>query len=354
MSTIFALYIHNNVICIVYEYSHTYVCTYPFYLTHINILHIHFFLYIQATGALRKEQEEESLLFQRLADNRLILQETETKYNETNQRLVQLKSEGIQNLTPEQLLTKLQKDVKDIYERKEPLLHLLSEREAHLDKLQGWDNSDRITTDDDVQVKREQVRHIEEEVSNLQQRLDISLSQNSKLLVFRQASVMAQKKLREKEVEVEKLLEEKRKIIRIITEKESLYDQKTINFNKNKLNIKDKAKLVQTLQEKNETYKHARDNMSKLRAELVILQRTQQVVIAQYMNTGGTQGGDRRKLDQMLEEAEKKRLSNVSHIHMFITSLLLTPFLPTLPLSTSLASYTYANYSLVYSYLYMM
>ena len=168
---------------------------------------------------------------------------------------------------------------------------------------------------------------------------------------------MAQKKLREKEVEVEKLLEEKRKIIRIITEKESLYDQKTINFNKNKLNIKDKAKLVQTLQEKNERYKHARDDMSNLRAELVILQRTQQVVIAQYMNTGsGTQGqgGDRRKLDQMLEEAEKKRLSNVSHINMFITSLLLTPFLPTLPLSTSLASYTYANYSLVYPYLYMM
>ena len=166
---------------------------------------------------------------------------------------------------------------------------------------------------------------------------------------------MAQKKLREKEVEVEKLLEEKRRILRIITEKESLYDQKAINFHKNKLNSKDKAKLVQTLQEKNETYKHARDNMSKLRAELVILQRTQQVVTAQYMNTGsGTQGGDRRKLDQMLEEAEKKRLSNVSHIHIFITSLLLTPFLPTLPLSTSLASYTYANYSLVYPYLYMM
>ena len=130
---------------------------------------------------------------------------------------------------------------------------------------------------------------------------------------------MAQKKLREKEVEVEKLLEEKRKIIRIITDKESLYDQKMNSYNKNKLNLKDKAKLVQTLQEKNERYKHARDDMSKLRAELVILQRTQQVVIAQYMNIGsGTQGGDRRKLDQMLEEAEKKRLSNVSYIHIRI------------------------------------
>lgn len=55
----------------------------------------------------------------------------------------------------------------------------------------------------------------------MQERLDSALERNNNLAVFRQASMMATTKLREKEAEVERLTEEKNKIIRQTEEKEA-------------------------------------------------------------------------------------------------------------------------------------
>ena len=59
-----------------------------------------------------------------------------------------------------------------------------------------------------MREKREQVEDIEEEVGALQNKLEAALERNSKLVVFRQTSIIAMKKYREREDEVEKLQED--------------------------------------------------------------------------------------------------------------------------------------------------
>jgi hypothetical protein len=80
---------------------------------------------------------------------------------------------------------------------------------------------------DDVRDKRHQLRELEEDVKAVTENLDIALERNDNLAVFRQASNMAFFKLREKEVEFEKLQEEKRKIRKQTEEKEAEMDAKT-------------------------------------------------------------------------------------------------------------------------------
>ena len=58
-------------------------------------------------------------------------------------------------------------------------------------KLQSFDsNMDRVLTEADVREKRHQVHDYEDEVANLQDRLDQAMERNSNLAVFRQASAM--------------------------------------------------------------------------------------------------------------------------------------------------------------------
>ena len=78
------------------------------------------------------------------------------------------KSSGIQNQSAEKLYSKLQGDVRQISDKRDTLENELHDRETHLSKLQGWDKSDRMTTEDDVRAKRIQLQDMEEQVAILQ------------------------------------------------------------------------------------------------------------------------------------------------------------------------------------------
>ena len=67
---------------------------------------------------------------------------------------------------------------------------------------------------------------MEDDVNSLKSRLDASLERNPKLTVFRQASAMAQKKLKEKEDEAEKVNDEKKRLLKMIADKEDAYENR--------------------------------------------------------------------------------------------------------------------------------
>jgi hypothetical protein len=180
---------------------------------------------------------------------------------EAGQRLAKINGNGNQNKSPEQLLTQLQKDVKDLFDRKQLLEQLVSEKQIVLDKLQSWDNSSREVNSDDVQVKREQVRSIEENIHDLQQHIEAALEKNPKLTVFRQASSIAQKKMKEREDERDDLDEEKRRLIRVLQEKESALESQRSKASNNKIAF-EREKLATSLKEKSEEYRSARNELS--------------------------------------------------------------------------------------------
>lgn len=176
---------------------------------------------LKATSALRKEQENEVMIHERLREHRRASQEIEMRYTDANRRFQELKSSGIQSQSAEQILTKLSQDVRELNDRREHVESVIAEREVHLEKLQSWESSDRVTSEDDVRYKRDQVHELEDNVASLTERLDTAVERNTKLVVSRQASTLALRKFREREEEVEGLQEELRRIHRQMEEKEA-------------------------------------------------------------------------------------------------------------------------------------
>jgi chromosome segregation ATPase len=194
----------------------------------------------------------------------------------------------------EQLLSKLQKDTRDLADRRESIESALAERERHLEKIAGWENSGRVLTVDDVREKRIQLEELRDGVNQLNDRLDAALERNSKLVVFRQASTMALKKLREKEDDLERLADEKRRLERQMEEKESAMAAKGMGSRvMGKMDLKKYGAVVR---EKIEKYRKMREELSSLRAELVVLQRTEQILKSRHKN-----------LDAFLEDLERSK-----------------------------------------------
>ena len=213
----------------------------------------------------------------------------------------------MQSQTAEQLLAKLQKDVRELADRREVLETSIADREIHLEKLHSWDSSDRLTTEDDVRAKRDQVRDMEDQVINLQESLEAALERNTKLVVFKQASTMALKKLREKEDEVERMTEEKRRITKFTGDKEAeLKAQGKLGAKEAKFGKQDLKKYGAQVKEKIEKYKKMREELSILRGELVVLQRTEQIL----------KGRD-KNLEEFLVELERKKGIEVKKVFSF-------------------------------------
>lgn len=246
------------------------------------------------TSALRKEQEEEQRIHEKIRENRAYLQEVDKQYSELNRRVAEMKKQGLHNQSAEEILSKLQSDVKELTEKKDAAERNLTDRVNHLNKLHGWDNSDRNATEDDVRAKKEQLHEIEDDIATLQERLDKALEKNNNLAVFRQASMMAYTKLCERETEVNHLMEEKANRKRQIEEKErELESQGRHSSSSLKKDIK---KYGEQVRNKIETYKKMRDEIKFLREELVILQRTEQIL----------RGRD-KNLEDFLVELERKK-----------------------------------------------
>lgn len=272
---------------------------------------------LKATSSLRKEQEEEMRIHDRLMEGRRTLQETEMRFSDSQKRLNDIRSGGTQNQTAEQLFNKLARDVRELQDRRETLESAVVEREMHLEKLQSWETSDRVTTEDDVLHKRDQVHDMEDQVKQLQHQLDTSLERNTKLVVFRQASTMALKKLREKEDELEKLMEEKRRIAKLQEEKENEMRASGKAGSAGKPGKQDLKKYGAIVRDKIETYKKMREELSTVRADLVVLQRSEQILKSRHKNIDdfnselekkkGVEGfrGTQRALEEMAEKTNE-------------------------------------------------
>jgi intraflagellar transport protein 81 len=276
---------------------------------------------LSATSTLRKEQENEVMIHERLREHRKTSQETEMRYNDAARRLQELKSSGIQSQSAEQIVNKLSQDVKELTDRRETIERVITERELHLEKLQSWDNNDRITSEDDVRIKHDQVAELEDQVASLTERLDAAVERNTKLVVSRQASTIAIRKLREREDEIETLQEELRRLQRQVEEKEQEYraqNQRNMannmnsssnnNNNSGKIGKKELKKYGQVVKDKIEVYKKMREEIAFLRSELVVLQRTETILRSRDQN-----------LEEFLTELEKQQGVEVTNrIHYIL------------------------------------
>jgi len=249
---------------------------------------------LRVTSNLRKEQEEEVRVMERMRENRQALQAAEVRYTDSNKRLAEARQTGAGNQSAEQILAKLERDVRELNARRDSIESALLEREQYMERMMGWEQSDRVLTADDVREKRIHVEELEREVKSLSDRLDSALERNSKLVVFRQASTMAQRKLREKEDDLERLEDERRRLTRNLEEKEAQAHAR--GETPNRLGKMDLKRYGAVVRDKIEKYRKMREELSALRAELVVLQRTEQILKGRHKN-----------LDSVLEDLERRK-----------------------------------------------
>jgi chromosome segregation ATPase len=216
------------------------------------------------------------------------------RFSDATKRFAELKRSGVQTQSAEQILTKLHADVKELNDRREGVDRLINEREAHLEKLQSWDNTDRITTDEDVRMKREQLQDLQESCKSLSERLEGVMNANTGLIMFKAAKSSALTKYRDRENEVERLSEELRRLNKQTEDKEA--DLKSKGGTSGKIGKRDLKKYGAVVREKIEGYKKMREELAALRAELVILQSTEHTLRSRHSN-----------LDDFLSEMERQK-----------------------------------------------
>ena len=68
---------------------------------------------LKVTSSLRKEQEEEAKIHDRLRENRMAFQDAEARYTDAAKRLNEARSSGSHNQSAEEILAKLSKEVGD-------------------------------------------------------------------------------------------------------------------------------------------------------------------------------------------------------------------------------------------------
>ena len=151
-------------------------------------------------------------------------------------------------------------------------------------------------------MKRGELREVEEDTHTVQERIDSALERNNALAVFRQACTMAFSKLQEREAEVDRLSEEKKRILKQTEDKEAELEAQ--GRSAGRAPKKDLKKYGAQVREKIETYKRMREEISNLRAELVVLQRTEQILRSRDKN-----------LDDFLTDLEKKQGVEVSIVY---------------------------------------
>lgn len=249
---------------------------------------------LNVTSQLRKEQEEEMKIYDRLRTYRQSLEEVDMHLNDCKKRLMDIKSSKIETQSPEEMFSKLQHDVKDLFMRCENLQMSVRDRELLLEKLRSWDGDEEHATDEDVQLKRDQLRDLEDQINSMERNLDAAMDRNEKLLVFKQSSKLVRKKLADKEEEYDRLLETKSRLRRQIDDKEN--EVRASGKMNNKITKMDLQKYGAVVREKIEKYKKMRDELAYLRGELVTLQRTEQLLKSKSSN-----------LEEFLIDLERKK-----------------------------------------------
>eukprot|EP00639_Heterosigma_akashiwo_P025865 CAMPEP_0194706812 /NCGR_PEP_ID=MMETSP0295-20121207/29781_1 /TAXON_ID=39354 /ORGANISM="Heterosigma akashiwo, Strain CCMP2393" /LENGTH=649 /DNA_ID=CAMNT_0039602819 /DNA_START=182 /DNA_END=2132 /DNA_ORIENTATION=- len=215
---------------------------------------------LAATSRLRQEQEEEAKLAERAREQRFQLHQAEARAADAGRRLAALKDE-------------------------------LSDARRRLQELEAARLEPQKTREDVDQLEAE-VEHAQAECQELREAVEQALKQrgDQNLIMSRHAAALAAKKLAAKEEEMERLQGERQRVAAEIEEHEG---KASAAEGPNREEMKS---FADQLRAKTAQYRALKKELGELRAESVVLHRTEQVLKARDQN-----------LDDFLRQLETKK-----------------------------------------------
>lgn len=258
-----------------------------------------FAVLLQATSMLRKEQEEEARLGEKLAEQRYQLEQTEQLYIEKSARLRELREAQQQDGQGDAgvMLKMLRSEVS---KNREALSRVRKESEEKIQRLQQIETafSEPPVTKQDIDKLEAEIETMQSQVQQLEQTVNDS-NQDSRLAVYKQqANLVAKKK--ELVLKEKKQLEDERDAqSKELSTKEREYEQ----MKGHKFMKRDEFKnYAASLRDKSTKFKRLKAELSDLRHEVAVLARTEQILQAKDPTPQGM-----RETEAMLEKASVEK-----------------------------------------------
>lgn len=246
---------------------------------------------LAATSRLRQEQEEEAKLAERAREQRFQLHQAEARAADAGRRLAALK-DGAASQNAEAMLRQLEAEVAALARRSDVVLAgELSDARRRLQELEAARLEPQKTREDVDQLEAE-VEHAQAECQELREAVEQALKQrgDQNLIMSRHAAALAAKKLAAKEEEMERLQGERQRVAAEIEEHEG---KASAAEGPNREEMKS---FADQLRAKTAQYRALKKELGELRAESVVLHRTEQVLKARDQN-----------LDDFLRQLETKK-----------------------------------------------
>jgi intraflagellar transport protein 81 len=237
----------------------------------------------KVTSALRREQEEEGKLQDRRREQRQALANAEARCSQVGEKLEQMREAHSGNAPPGELLDQLRSEVKS---NRETLQRgIRSEIQSAKLRLQEIQQSLRepVKSVADVEGKQvelaraqEQLKTMSRELASAQQQSGVGGS-DDKLKRYRQQSSIVTKKLREKEQELEDVLERGTALKDKVKRQEEVVAELA---GPKYMRGEEFKQYANTLRSKTAHYKQLKKELASIRAESVVLSRTEAILKA--------------------------------------------------------------------------
>lgn len=258
-----------------------------------------FHVLLQVTSMLRKEQEEEARLAEKLAEQRYQLEQTEQLYIERSARLREMREAQHQDGegNAEAMLKMLRSEV---YKGREAFHRVRKECEEKMHRLKEVDSalSDPPVTKMDIEHMEVEISGMQNDMTQLDQKIN-EQNQDSRLSVYKQQANLVAKKKDVVFKDKKQIEEDRDALSKELSTKEREYEQ----MKGHKFMKRDEFKnYAASLRDKSAKFKKLKAELSELRHEVAVLVRTEQLLQAKDTTPAGL-----RETEAMLERASVEK-----------------------------------------------
>ena len=230
---------------------------------------------LEATSMLRKEQETEARYSEKMAEQRNHLEYCEQQQINSRQRLMDSRRNTSDDVTADQMLANLRNETKKNRELCYDVLgRELTDKNERGQKIEML-LAEPITTQNDIDKFANEVRRLQRECQVLEDKLNSTDPADDNLAIYKTQAAAASKKKENKIEEMNSLEKEKFALEKLMADKEAEY----VKTKGTKYMKRDDFKqYAASLRGKNQKYKKMKKEIEDIRSELVILNRTEQIL----------------------------------------------------------------------------
>ena len=250
---------------------------------------------LDATSSLRKEQEEEARLVEKMDEQSAQLEWCEGTLLTTEQRLVDIRKAVSEDTSAGDMLNLLKKDVKRNRDFCNDRIGMeLNEKSKRLEQMNKL-LSEPVVTQTDIDSVQNEIRTLQRECQLLEEKANAATNPaQDKLAIYKQQAALVSKK-KEKAIEASKEAErESQRTAEQMAQIESEYEQ--VRGGSKFVNRSEFHNYVTMLKQKGKQFRQMKASLKEIRSELAILDRTEKILKSRTTN-----------LTEALEEIEKQR-----------------------------------------------